>query len=59
MCIFLFFLEVATSVPKRKKNMKDLNKKEAVGDLLDAFTEVCVSPKCLSSINCIRHMSRG
>lgn len=23
--------------------MKELNKKEAIGDLLDAFTEVCVS----------------
>lgn len=54
-----FFLEIATSVPKRKKNMKDLNKKEAAGELLHAFTEVCVRPKCLSSINCIHHMSRG
>lgn len=24
--------------------MKELNKKEAIGDLLDAFTEVSVSP---------------
>uniref|UniRef100_A0A8C7E705 Eukaryotic translation initiation factor 4 gamma 1 n=1 Tax=Naja naja TaxID=35670 RepID=A0A8C7E705_NAJNA len=31
---------VAVSVPKRKRKMKDLNKKEAVGDLLDAFKEV-------------------
>uniref|UniRef100_A0A8C6YHD7 Eukaryotic translation initiation factor 4 gamma 1 n=1 Tax=Naja naja TaxID=35670 RepID=A0A8C6YHD7_NAJNA len=30
---------VAVSVPKRKRKMKDLNKKEAVGDLLDAFKE--------------------
>lgn len=29
------------SVPKKKRKMKDLNKKEAVGDLLDAFKEVC------------------
>uniref|UniRef100_A0A670ID71 Eukaryotic translation initiation factor 4 gamma 1 n=1 Tax=Podarcis muralis TaxID=64176 RepID=A0A670ID71_PODMU len=28
---------VAVSVPKKKRKMKDLNKKEAVGDLLDAF----------------------
>lgn len=28
------------SVPKKKRKMKDLNKKEAVGDLLDAFKEV-------------------
>lgn len=28
-------------MPKKKKNMKELNKKEAIGDLLDAFTEVC------------------
>uniref|UniRef100_A0A670ZSI5 Eukaryotic translation initiation factor 4 gamma 1 n=1 Tax=Pseudonaja textilis TaxID=8673 RepID=A0A670ZSI5_PSETE len=31
--------QVAVSVPKRKRKMKDLNKKEAVGDLLDAFKE--------------------
>lgn len=30
------------SVPKKKKNMKELNKK-ATGDLLDAFTEVCIN----------------
>ena len=33
------------SVPKKKRKMKDLNKKEAVGDLLDAFKEVCVLAK--------------
>lgn len=32
----------AVSVPKKKRKIKDLNKKEAVGDLLDAFKEVCV-----------------
>ncbi|KAM3834510.1 eukaryotic translation initiation factor 4 gamma 1 isoform 2-T4 [Vipera latastei] len=32
--------QVAVSVPKRKRRLKDLNKKEAVGDLLDAFKEV-------------------
>ncbi|XP_070802000.1 eukaryotic translation initiation factor 4 gamma 1 isoform X3 [Pituophis catenifer annectens] len=32
--------QVAVSVPKRKRKLKDLNKKEAVGDLLDAFKEV-------------------
>jgi len=31
-------------VPKKRKNMKEINKKEAIGDLLDAFTEVCNSP---------------
>ncbi|XP_042315738.1 eukaryotic translation initiation factor 4 gamma 1 isoform X3 [Sceloporus undulatus] len=31
---------VAVSVPKKKRKLKDLNKKEAVGDLLDAFKEV-------------------
>ncbi|XP_067385039.1 eukaryotic translation initiation factor 4 gamma 1-like isoform X2 [Channa argus] len=31
-------MQAAMSVPKKKKNMKELNKKE-VGDLLDAFTE--------------------
>lgn len=30
------------SVPKKKRRMKELNKKEAVGDLLDAFKEVSV-----------------
>uniref|UniRef100_A0A4W6BUY5 Eukaryotic translation initiation factor 4 gamma 1 n=1 Tax=Lates calcarifer TaxID=8187 RepID=A0A4W6BUY5_LATCA len=33
--------DTAVSVPKKKRKMKDLNKKEAVGDLLDAFKEVC------------------
>lgn len=35
--------QVAMSVPKKKRKMKDLNKKEAVGDLLDAFKEVSES----------------
>ncbi|XP_045706781.1 eukaryotic translation initiation factor 4 gamma 1 isoform X1 [Phyllostomus hastatus] len=30
---------VAVSVPKRRRKIKELNKKEAVGDLLDAFKE--------------------
>uniref|UniRef100_A0AAZ3RD57 Eukaryotic translation initiation factor 4 gamma 1 n=1 Tax=Oncorhynchus tshawytscha TaxID=74940 RepID=A0AAZ3RD57_ONCTS len=34
----------AVSVPKKKRKMKDLNKKEAVGDLLDAFKEVSNTP---------------
>ncbi|MBN3276690.1 IF4G1 factor, partial [Polyodon spathula] len=29
----------AVSIPKKKRKMKDLNKKETVGDLLDAFKE--------------------
>ncbi|NXP29004.1 IF4G1 factor, partial [Scytalopus superciliaris] len=37
------FLPVAMSVPKKKRRMKELNKKEAVGDLLDAFKEVSVA----------------
>ncbi|NXV19916.1 IF4G1 factor, partial [Cepphus grylle] len=37
-------LPVAMSVPKKKRKMKELNKKEAVGDLLDAFKEVSVPP---------------
>ncbi|NWZ07485.1 IF4G1 factor, partial [Agelaius phoeniceus] len=40
--IFLPLLPVAMSVPKKKRRMKELNKKEAVGDLLDAFKEVSV-----------------
>lgn len=39
---FLPLLLVAMSVPKKKRRMKELNKKEAVGDLLDAFKEVSV-----------------
>ncbi|PNJ69166.1 EIF4G1 isoform 7, partial [Pongo abelii] len=31
--------QVAVSVPKRRRKIKELNKKEAVGDLLDAFKE--------------------
>lgn len=40
--MFFFFLNlsVAMSAPKKKRKIKDLNKKEAVGDLLDAFKEV-------------------
>ncbi|XP_057713072.1 eukaryotic translation initiation factor 4 gamma 1a isoform X2 [Corythoichthys intestinalis] len=32
-------MQAATSVPKKRRNMKEINKKEAIGDLLDAFTE--------------------
>lgn len=32
-------MSVAVSVPKKKRKIKDLNKKDAVGDLLDAFKE--------------------
>uniref|UniRef100_A0A3Q3ARZ8 Eukaryotic translation initiation factor 4 gamma 1 n=1 Tax=Kryptolebias marmoratus TaxID=37003 RepID=A0A3Q3ARZ8_KRYMA len=40
-------MQAAVSVPKKKRKMKDLNKKEAVGDLLDAFKEeqVVVRPE--------------
>ncbi|KFV15392.1 Eukaryotic translation initiation factor 4 gamma 1, partial [Tauraco erythrolophus] len=38
----LLLLPVAVSVPKKKRRLKELNKKEAVGDLLDAFKEVSV-----------------
>lgn len=31
---------MAVSVPKRRRKIKELNKKEAVGDILDAFKEV-------------------
>ncbi|XP_070762633.1 eukaryotic translation initiation factor 4 gamma 1 isoform X2 [Enoplosus armatus] len=37
-------MQAAVSVPKKKRKMKDLNKKEAVGDLLDAFKEQVVAP---------------
>ncbi|CAI5694633.1 unnamed protein product [Oreochromis niloticus] len=37
-------MQAAVSVPKKKRKMKDLNKKEAVGDLLDAFKEQKVVP---------------
>ncbi|XP_078522280.1 eukaryotic translation initiation factor 4 gamma 1 isoform X4 [Lissotriton helveticus] len=36
-------VQAAVSVPKKKRKIKDLNKKEAVGDLLDAFKESQVS----------------
>ncbi|XP_028974972.2 eukaryotic translation initiation factor 4 gamma 1a isoform X4 [Esox lucius] len=32
-------IQAAVSVPKKKRNMKELNKKEAIGDMLDAFKE--------------------
>uniref|UniRef100_A0A1A7WC98 Eukaryotic translation initiation factor 4 gamma, 1 n=3 Tax=Iconisemion striatum TaxID=60296 RepID=A0A1A7WC98_9TELE len=33
-------MQAATSVPKKKKLIKEFNKKEAIGDMLDAFKEV-------------------
>uniref|UniRef100_A0A8C8IH82 Eukaryotic translation initiation factor 4 gamma 1 n=1 Tax=Oncorhynchus tshawytscha TaxID=74940 RepID=A0A8C8IH82_ONCTS len=38
-------MQAAVSVPKKKRKMKDLNKKEAVGDLLDAFKESTPEPE--------------
>ncbi|XP_077396273.1 eukaryotic translation initiation factor 4 gamma 1 isoform X3 [Festucalex cinctus] len=40
-------MQAAVSVPKKKRKMKDFNKKEAVGDLLDAFKEdkVVIQPE--------------
>nr|XP_020451380.1 eukaryotic translation initiation factor 4 gamma 1-like isoform X3 [Monopterus albus] len=32
-------MQAAMSVPKKRKNMKAFNEKQAIGDLLDAFTE--------------------
>uniref|UniRef100_A0A3Q4HR33 Eukaryotic translation initiation factor 4 gamma, 1a n=1 Tax=Neolamprologus brichardi TaxID=32507 RepID=A0A3Q4HR33_NEOBR len=32
-------MQAATHVQRKKKNMKEFNKKEAIGNLLDAFTE--------------------
>uniref|UniRef100_A0A1A8EDV3 Eukaryotic translation initiation factor 4 gamma 1 n=1 Tax=Nothobranchius kadleci TaxID=1051664 RepID=A0A1A8EDV3_NOTKA len=32
-------MQAATSVPKKKRQIKELNKKEAIGDMLDAFKE--------------------
>uniref|UniRef100_A0A8C7HSN0 Eukaryotic translation initiation factor 4 gamma 1 n=1 Tax=Oncorhynchus kisutch TaxID=8019 RepID=A0A8C7HSN0_ONCKI len=43
-CVGGVLLVAAVSVPKKKRKMKDLNRKEAVGDLLDAFKEVVQSP---------------
>ncbi|NXE09153.1 IF4G1 factor, partial [Lophotis ruficrista] len=48
--ISLPLLPVAVSVPKKKRRMKELNKKEAVGDLLDAFKEVSI-PGCPGAEN--------
>lgn len=45
-------LSISVAVPKKKRKMKDLNKKEAVGDLLDAFKEVGVhSPVSTTTCN--------
>uniref|UniRef100_A0A3Q2WW15 Eukaryotic translation initiation factor 4 gamma 1 n=1 Tax=Haplochromis burtoni TaxID=8153 RepID=A0A3Q2WW15_HAPBU len=41
----VFLSLAAVSVPKKKRKMKDLNKKEAVGDLLDAFKEPVPAPE--------------
>ncbi|XP_071233116.1 eukaryotic translation initiation factor 4 gamma 1-like isoform X14 [Salvelinus alpinus] len=37
-------MQAAVSVPKKKRNMKELNKKEAIGDMLDAFKEEEAAP---------------
>ncbi|XP_068811315.1 eukaryotic translation initiation factor 4 gamma 1 isoform X6 [Struthio camelus] len=42
---------VAVSVPKKKRRMKELNKKEAVGDLLDAFKESQISDSASEAEN--------
>lgn len=47
LCIFHPLLQAATFVQKRKRNIKDLNKREAMGDLLDAFIEVRINPQHL------------
>nr|XP_009934917.1 PREDICTED: eukaryotic translation initiation factor 4 gamma 1 [Opisthocomus hoazin] len=39
------------SVPKKKRRMKELNKKEAVGDLLDAFKESQISDSASETEN--------
>uniref|UniRef100_A0AAY4E7V9 Uncharacterized protein n=1 Tax=Denticeps clupeoides TaxID=299321 RepID=A0AAY4E7V9_9TELE len=39
-CFFFFFPVASITVPKKKRKMKELNKREVVGDLLDAFKEV-------------------
>lgn len=39
----MFSLKAATSVPKKRKSAKDFSKIDAVGGLLDAFTEVGMS----------------
>uniref|UniRef100_A0AAZ3PUZ2 Eukaryotic translation initiation factor 4 gamma 1 n=1 Tax=Oncorhynchus tshawytscha TaxID=74940 RepID=A0AAZ3PUZ2_ONCTS len=44
-CVGGVLLVAAVSVPKKKRKMKDLNKKEAVGDLLDAFKESTPEPE--------------
>ncbi|XP_049582920.1 eukaryotic translation initiation factor 4 gamma 1 isoform X2 [Syngnathus scovelli] len=38
-------MQAAVSVPKKKRKIKDFNKKEIVGDLLDAFKEDIVPPE--------------
>uniref|UniRef100_A0A8C7J2B0 Eukaryotic translation initiation factor 4 gamma 1 n=1 Tax=Oncorhynchus kisutch TaxID=8019 RepID=A0A8C7J2B0_ONCKI len=43
-------LLAAVSVPKKKRNMKELNKKEAIGDMLDAFKEAAAAPEPLSTL---------
>ncbi|KAI6063072.1 Eukaryotic translation initiation factor 4 gamma 1 isoform X6 [Aix galericulata] len=44
-------VQVAVSVPKKKRRMKELNKKEAVGDLLDAFKESQISDSASEAEN--------
>lgn len=40
MTLFSLFLAAVTTVPKKRKKIKDLNNK-GFGDVLDAFKEVC------------------
>uniref|UniRef100_A0AAY4E845 Eukaryotic translation initiation factor 4 gamma 1 n=1 Tax=Denticeps clupeoides TaxID=299321 RepID=A0AAY4E845_9TELE len=39
-------MQASITVPKKKRKMKELNKREVVGDLLDAFKEVSEEEPC-------------
>nr|XP_020441839.1 eukaryotic translation initiation factor 4 gamma 1 [Monopterus albus] len=49
-------MQAAVSVPKKKRKMKDLNKKEA-GDLLDAFKEVCAVVNLFTCFSCFNEFT--
>uniref|UniRef100_A0A8C6LVX0 Eukaryotic translation initiation factor 4 gamma, 1a n=1 Tax=Nothobranchius furzeri TaxID=105023 RepID=A0A8C6LVX0_NOTFU len=42
-------MQAATSVPKKKRQIKELNKKEAIGDMLDAFKESVPEPATIQA----------
>lgn len=60
MTLFSLFLAAVTTVPKKKKKIKDLNNK-GFGDVLDAFKEVCSNEThfCFTTVDLLGHSAKS